>query len=121
MPLLLAVERFLPPYRYDQEVVTGYVRAWLKEAGDATATRLLSVYATAGVKARASVVPIDEVFHPGDFETQNRRYEEIAKSAAVDLARRALAAADLGPAQVDLVVSVSCTGFMIPEIGRAHV
>ena len=116
MPLLLAIERFLPPYRYDQEVVTGYVRAWLQEAGDAAATRLLSVYASAGVKARASVVPIEEVFAPGDFETQNRRYEDIARTAAVDLARRALTAADLAPAQVDLVVSVSCTGFMIPAL-----
>ena len=116
MPLVLAIERFLPPYRYDQEVVTGYVRAWLEEAGEAAATRLLSVYASAGVKARASVVPIEEVFAPGDFETQNRRYEDIARAAAVDLARRTLAAADLAPAEVDLVVSVSCTGFMIPAL-----
>ena len=33
-PALLAIERFLPPYRYDQEVVTGWVRAWLEEGGE---------------------------------------------------------------------------------------
>jgi predicted naringenin-chalcone synthase len=115
MATLLSLERFLPPYRYDQEVVSGWVRDWLQGAGP-EASRLLAVYASAGVKARASVVPIEEVFHPRDFETQNRRYREAAREAGVDLARRALASAELGPAELTAVVSVSCTGFMIPAL-----
>ena len=121
MPLLVALERFLPPYRYEQEEVTRFVRAWLEEEGERGATgngaaRLLSVYASAGVKTRASVVPIEEVFAPGDFETQNDRFREIVRSAGIDLARRALRSAGLEPSAVDLVVSVSCTGFMIPAL-----
>ena len=68
------------------------------------------------MRTRASVVPIEEVFRPGDFQAQNDRYAEIARSAAVDLARRALATAELSPSQVDFIVSVSCTGFMIPAV-----
>jgi alkylresorcinol/alkylpyrone synthase len=117
---ILSVERFLPPYRYPQDVVTGWVRAWLHENGAAEAARLLSVYATAGVETRASVVPIEDVFFPGDFETQNDRFAKFAREIAVDLARRALASAGLEPGQIDLVVSVSCTGFMIPAMD-AHV
>src|SRR5688572_26953407 len=118
MATLLSIERFLPPYRYGQDVVTGWVRSWL-EAGNGdgeAAARLLSVYAAAGVKTRASVVPIEQVFDPGDFETQNDIYRRIACEAGTDLARRALATAGLEPAQVDIVVSVSCTGFMIPAV-----
>ena len=92
------------------------MRAWLEEAGDDSAKRLLSVYAAAGVKARASVVPIEEAFHPGDFETQNDRYSQIARAAGIDVARRALRSAGLEPSEVDIVVSVSCTGFMIPAL-----
>jgi len=117
---ILSVERFLPPYRYPQTVVTGWVRDWLHENGGADAARLLSVYATAGVEARASVVPIEDVFFPGDFETQNDRFAHHARTIAVDLARRALASAGLEAREVDLVVSVSCTGFMIPAMD-AHV
>ena len=62
-PALLSIERFLPPYRYDQEVVTGWVRSWLEEGGE-EGRRLLSVYASAGVKTRASVVPIDPFDRP---------------------------------------------------------
>jgi alkylresorcinol/alkylpyrone synthase len=120
MTSLLSIERYLPPYRYGQEEVTGWVRSWLTEGDPVSSARLLSVYASAGVKTRASVVPIEEVFHPGDFEHQNDVYRRIACDAGTDLARRALRSAGLEPGGVDLVVSVSCTGFMIPAVD-AHV
>ncbi len=116
MPRLLSIERYLPPYRYDQEVVTEWVRRWLAEEPAGTAARLLSVYASAGVRTRASVVPIEEVFRPGDFETQTRRYRAVACKAGAEVAGRAIAAAGLRPQDVDFVVSVSCTGFMIPSL-----
>jgi alkylresorcinol/alkylpyrone synthase len=113
MGTILAIERFLPPYRYDQDVVTGWVEEWLRN--DETA-RLTSVYNTAGVKRRASVVPIEEVFRPGDFERQNDRYADIARRAGTDVVRRALSTAEIEPGEVELIVSVSCTGFMIPAV-----
>jgi alkylresorcinol/alkylpyrone synthase len=114
MPVILSIERYLPPFRYQQEVVTRWVREWLE--GDGASSRLLSVYAASGVRTRASVVPIEEVFHPGDFEGQNDRYCEIARAVGVDMARRALSSARLAARGIDLVVSVSCTGFMIPAL-----
>ena len=59
MATVLSLERYLPVHRYDQEVVTGWVRDWLLSApgepgGGRGAARLLSVYASAGVKTRAS-------------------------------------------------------------------
>ena len=93
-----------------------WVREWLSETPEPVSPRLLSVYASAGVRARASVVPIEEVFHPADFEARNRRYREIACAAGTELARCALASARLAPGEVDFLVSVSCTGFMIPAV-----
>ena len=116
MATVLALERFLPPYRYAQAEVTEWVRRWLLEGGGASSQRLLSVYASAGVDRRASVVPIEEVFAGHDFEHQNDRYREIARAAGTDLTRRALASAGLTPREVGLIVSTSCTGFMIPAV-----
>jgi alkylresorcinol/alkylpyrone synthase len=113
---ILSVERFLPPFRYPQEEVSVWVRDWLVEHADGDAARLLSVYASAGVAYRASVVPIERVFGPQDFETQNDLYAEHARAIGLDLATRVLAAAGLRPADVGMVVSVSCTGFMIPAV-----
>lgn len=115
-PALLAVERWIPPFRQDQDVVTEWVRRWLEEGKESAARRLLSVYASAGVTSRSSVAPIEEVFAGHDFEHQNELYRTVACEAATGLAARALAAAGLGPGDVSLVVSVSCTGFMIPAV-----
>ena len=114
MASILSIERYLPAFVYDQSEVVPWVREWLEEGR--SATQLLSVYESAGVRRRGSVVPIEEVFHPRDFEYQNARYGEIARAAAVDLARRALASAEMTPSDVSLVVSISCTGFMIPAV-----
>ena len=114
MATLLAIERFIPPYQYAQEEVARYVDEWL--ADDAAARRLLSVYASSGVSSRASVVPIDEVFHPKSFEERNDRYRELAIQAGIELTRAALAQADIPPSSIGLIVSVSCTGFMIPAV-----
>src|SRR5437899_422200 len=114
MATLLAIERFEPPYRYSQDEVTRWVSDWL---GDhPTGRRLLSVYSSAGVASRASVVPIEQVFHPGDFETQNDVYRDVASREGAALVRRALATAEIAPAEVGLIVSVSCTGFQIPAV-----
>ena len=37
MATLLSLERYLPPYRYDQQVVTAWAREWL-ESGDGHAS-----------------------------------------------------------------------------------
>jgi alkylresorcinol/alkylpyrone synthase len=114
MATLLAIERFEPPYRYPQDEVTRWVAEWLGD--DATGRRLLRVYASAGVEFRASVVPIEQVFHPGDFETQNDLYRTVAGREGAALVRRALGTAEIAPADVGLIVSVSCTGFQIPAV-----
>jgi alkylresorcinol/alkylpyrone synthase len=116
MATLIALERYVPPHRYDQACVERRVREWLSEGPHPASPRLLSVYASAGVRARASVVPIEEVFQPCDLEARNRRYREIACAVGSDLARCALASARLAPGDVDFLVSVSCTGFMIPAV-----
>ena len=114
MTTLLTIQRYVPPFRYSQEDVTRHVEEWLD--GDGAASRLLSVYSAAGVRARGSVMPIEEVFHPTDFESRNDRYREIACRVGTDLARDALSRAEIAPREVGLIVSVSCTGFMIPAV-----
>jgi alkylresorcinol/alkylpyrone synthase len=114
MATLVAIERFVPRYRYTQEEVSKHVEEWL--ADHAAARRLLSVYAAAGVTSRGSVVPIDEVFHPGSFEEQNDHYREVQIQTGIQLARSVLTRAEISAADVGLIVSVSCTGLMIPAV-----
>jgi predicted naringenin-chalcone synthase len=96
--------------------VVPWIRRWLEPLDPHARERLLAVYDTAGVARRGSVVPIEEVFRPQGFEAKNDRYVQAAREAGICLARAALRSAALDPAEISLIVSVSCTGFMIPAV-----
>jgi 1,3,6,8-tetrahydroxynaphthalene synthase len=69
-----------------------------------------------GVRTRHLIQPIDEVLeHPG-FDARSVRYEAESKARVPQVAHRALEFAGLGPEDIDLLVYVSCTGFMMPSM-----
>ena len=112
----MALERYVPPYRYSQAEVVPWIRRWLEPLEPRVRARLLAIYDTAGVKRRGSVVPIEEAFETTDFERKNERYGIAMREAGIATARRALQTAALPAQDVGLVVSASCTGFMIPAV-----
>ncbi len=76
----------------------------------------LRLIANTGVQTRHLVRPIEEtLLHPG-FTARNAVYVAEAKSRVPDVVHRALAHADLVPRDIDLIVYVSCTGFMMPSM-----
>lgn len=69
-----------------------------------------------GVQKRHIVQPIEETLrHPG-FEARNALYETEAKRRVPPVIRRALDDAQLRDRDVDLIIYVSCTGFMMPSL-----
>ncbi|WP_051927312.1 type III polyketide synthase [Streptomyces durhamensis] len=69
-----------------------------------------------GVRKRHLVQPIDETLRHRGFEARNRRYEAEAKARVPPVVHRALANAGLTVRDIDLIVYVSCTGFMMPSL-----
>ncbi|MGF1426778.1 type III polyketide synthase [Kitasatospora sp. LaBMicrA B282] len=69
-----------------------------------------------GVRKRHLVQPLEAVLaHPGLAE-RTRRYEAESKARVPAVVERALANAGLGVRQIDLIVYVSCTGFLMPSL-----
>ncbi|NGO75507.1 type III polyketide synthase [Streptomyces sp. YC504] len=69
-----------------------------------------------GVKERHIVQPIEDTLrHPG-FEARNAVYEAEAKRRVPEVIRRALADAEIRAQDVDVIIYVSCTGFMMPSM-----
>ncbi|MFE0650688.1 type III polyketide synthase [Streptomyces sp. NPDC059534] len=76
----------------------------------------LRLIGNTGVARRHMVQPIEETLkHPG-FEERNIRYEAEAKARVPAVVREALENAALRPADIDMIVYVSCTGFMMPSL-----
>lgn len=69
-----------------------------------------------GVQTRHIVQPIEETLrHPG-FEARNTLYEAEAKKRVPPVIQRALDDARLRQRDIDLIIYVSCTGFMMPSL-----
>ncbi|MBO1332363.1 type III polyketide synthase [Streptomyces sp. VRA16 Mangrove soil] len=69
-----------------------------------------------GVRTRHIVQPIEETLkHPG-FKERNALYEAEAKARVPAVVRRALDDAQLLTTDIDVIIYVSCTGFMMPSL-----
>ncbi|MBI3026385.1 MAG: type III polyketide synthase [Candidatus Tectomicrobia bacterium] len=115
MATVLSTAKRLGDYRYTQEETEPWLRRWLEGRGEARG-RVLQMCRNSQVGARASAVPIQEVFRERSFEEKNNIYKEKAVELAGEAARRALEKAGVSPGEIDLIISVSCTGFMIPSV-----
>lgn len=76
----------------------------------------LRLIANTGVRTRNLVQPIEDTLrHPG-LTTRNARYEAEAKARVPEAVHRAMAHAELTPRDIDMIIYVSCTGFMMPSM-----
>ncbi|WP_336054562.1 type III polyketide synthase [Streptomyces sp. CA2R101] len=84
---------------------------------DHTQLRLiLRLIENTGVLKRHLIQPIDKVLkHPG-LDARSAVYEEESKARVPAVVRKALDQAELEPQEIDLIVYVSCTGFMMPSL-----
>lgn len=76
----------------------------------------LRLIANTGVEKRHLVLPIERVLHHPGFDERNDVYEEQAKLRVPPVVRQALDNAGLGIGDIDALVYVSCTGFMMPSM-----
>ncbi|GAA1938550.1 type III polyketide synthase [Kitasatospora viridis] len=76
----------------------------------------LKLIRNTGVQKRHIVQPIEQTLeHPG-FEERNRVYEAESKKRTPAVIDEALANAGLTVRDIDAIIYVSCTGFMMPSL-----
>jgi alkylresorcinol/alkylpyrone synthase len=80
------------------------------------AGRYLGMVDSTGIDTRASVLPVDELFRVTDLGARTEEYVRHAMMLGEDVARRALAAAGIQARDVDVFVTASCTGYMMPSL-----
>jgi len=76
----------------------------------------LEILANTQIESRYSVLSGDEIDAPLSFEQRNDLYIEQCLELGERVARAAIARAGLSPGDIDSVISVSCTGYMIPAL-----
>jgi alkylresorcinol/alkylpyrone synthase len=77
---------------------------------------MMSIVDNAQVHQRYSIFPIEYTVEPRPLSKTNQEYMEHAIKLGRQAAEECLRRAALRPDEVDLIITVSCTGFMIPSL-----
>lgn len=115
MAFVISTAQTLAEHRYTQEESTPWLAEWLTQKGRSP-EMAIKMCQNSEVAARSSVLPIEEIFRPKSLSESNGIYEKYVKLLGARVAKEAIESAGLTPQDIDLIISVSCTGFMIPSV-----
>jgi len=113
---ITAIASQLPPYTRLTEEIIPFLKVWLNGQEKRYQRKVIKLFENAGVERRYSIMDAEEVFLQTSFEEKN----EIYKRETIKLAEKALLKAlkngALNPEEIDYIITVSCTGIMIPSV-----
>jgi len=105
----------VPPHLLTREMV----KQRIGEVFSLTGMRLeaiRSVIDNSQIDQRHSVFPVDHIIEPRPLAQINAEYSEKAVELGLEVTAQSLAQAGMAPSDVDLLITVSCTGVMIPSL-----
>ena len=76
----------------------------------------LAYFDAAGIDTRYGVLPLSALTSPRTLSETMRLYSEFARELSEEVCRSCLADSATAPHEIDLVISVSCTGIMLPSL-----
>jgi len=105
----------VPPFRIGREEVKQYMqRVFSLDAARLEA--MLAIVDHSQVIQRYCIHPIDTIIRRRPLDELNREYADHAVRLGAAVAGQCLARAGKAASQVDLFITVSCTGVMIPSL-----
>ena len=112
---LVSLATSVPPHVLNQpDVASAASRGFAGRYDDFD--RMARVFRSSGIRQRHAVRPIDWYLKPLGWQERTSAYLEGACQLFVEAATRALAAAELGAAEVDTIVTISSTGVATPSL-----
>ena len=115
MPTIRAVATAVPANRIDQDLAREFVRR-LYAGRVPDLERLLPVFANSGIDTRHFAAPVEWFLEPHGLAEKSVLYVREATRLSAEAARAALAQAQLGPGDIDLILYVNTTGLATPSI-----
>ncbi len=112
---LISLTTAVPEHILYQEDVAGAAREMFGKRYQAF-DRMAPVFLNSGIRKRHAARPIEWYYKQNGWKERTAAYLEVAQSLFVGAARKALDAAQLSAAEVDVVVTVSSTGIATPSL-----
>ncbi len=106
----------LPPYTRSTEEILPYLKTWMTGQEERFQRKVVKLFENAAVDRRYSIMDADEVFKLTSFEQKNDVYKRETIKLAEGALQKALDKAKLVATDIDYIITVSCTGIMIPSV-----
>ncbi len=106
----------LPPYSRPTEEIIPFLKVWLNDQEERYQRKVIKLFENAGVERRYSIMDAEEVFLKTSFAEKNEIYKRETIKLAEGALVKALRNAQLKPTDIDYIITVSCTGIMIPSV-----
>jgi len=113
---ITTVAKQLPPYTRETTEILPFVEAWLEGQDERFKRKVLKIFEGAGVDRRYSIMDAHEVFLTNGFEERNEIYIREIRRLGRESLQKALDKVNWVPTDIDFIITVSCTGIMIPSV-----
>ena len=113
---IVAVTKELPEHCRETKDILPFVDLWLQGQEERFRRKVVKIFEGAAVDKRYGIMPIEEVFLATSLEEKNAIYVREAKKLGTAVLQKALEKANWQPDSLDYIITVSCTGIMIPSL-----
>lgn len=113
---IVSTTKVLPPYCRDTKDILPFVDFWLSGQEERFRRKVIKIFEGAGVERRYGIMDIEEVFTATSFEEKNAIYVREVKKLGKSVLQKALEQSGWQPESLDYIITVSCTGIMIPSL-----
>ena len=113
---IVTVAKQLPQYSRTTADILPMLDGWLYEQDDRFIKKVKKIFEGAAVDKRYSIMDPEEVFTATSFEEKNDIYTREVIILGEQVLQKALEKANWDPQALDYIITVSCTGIMIPSL-----
>lgn len=113
---ITAVSKQLPKYSRNTDEIIPFLDAWLEGQDERFIRKVKKIFEGAAVDKRYSIMDPIEVFTKTSFEERNDIYVREVIELGEKVLEKALEKANWNPQDLDYIITVSCTGIMIPSL-----
>ena len=113
---VVEVSKALPAYSRTTKDIIPFVNLWLSGKEERFRRKVIKIFEGAGVDKRYGIMSIDEVFNATSFEDKNAIYVREVKKLGASCLTKALDKQNWQADSLDYIITVSCTGIMIPSL-----
>ena len=113
---IISVAKQLPKHSRETKDIIPFVKLWMQDKDARFQRKVLKIFEGAGVDKRYSIMDPEEVFLNSSFQEKNEIFSREITNLAEQSLKKSLLKANLQPTEIDYIITVSCTGIMIPSV-----